>query len=890
MLTPALTPEGILTCEGTPDSTADKKLAAAAAESEASLLILLGTSLLTAELDAGWRWLREWPRQFLTRLCQTQDALATPAPALSEREALIASAPPFAGEEYASAEVLERWWQAMAQYAARIAAEQPDGLTGWLRAENPLWHLVGRVTFHLAENKADSQRPFAFLATFTEKLSATGQLQHLPLARALQMYAGQKDQTALNALLAPVRTAAERSPLLREWLETRRLFQPQALAPQEAYRILRESPVFQDSGIVVKMPDWWRAGRAARPTVQVTIDAPKGASLNAGALLSFKLDAALNGDPLTPAEWEKLVSADTGLVSLRGQWVEVDGTRLEKVLEHWRRVQYAHGEGGVNFHDAMRLLARFEPKEAASEGGGLEDLQEWSAVIAGKGLAQTLEQMRDPALLHPPPDLLATLRPYQEKGFSWLHFMTRLGLGACLADDMGLGKTLQVISLLLKRKAEKKADAPALLIVPASLVGNWRGEAARFAPALRLFIAHPSVSTREQLTEAMAHPAEALRGYDAMLTTYQFLQRAESWLEHPWSLVILDEAQAIKSPGSATTKAVKRLRAPARIALTGTPVENRPGDLWSLFDFLNPGLLGGVTQFSAAVKNCAKRSDGYAPLRRLVQPYLLRRMKTDKNVISDLPDKVEVKAWCGLTKRQTTIYAKLIDQMAKMLNDKELEPIKRKGLVLGFLMKFKQVCNHPSHWNGDGAWGANDSGKFLRLAEICRELSERRERALIFTQFQETCEPIAHFLSEVFGRDGLVLHGGTPVKKRPQLVESFQQAGGPPFMVISVKAGGTGLNLTAASHVIHFDRWWNPAVENQATDRAFRIGQKKNVFVHKFVCQGTLEERIDALLEEKSALAKNLVGGASGAESILSEMSTEDLLHFVSLDLNAAQV
>ena len=702
------------------------------------------------------------------------------------------------------------------------------------------------------------------------------------------MYAEQKDQTALNALLAPVRTAAEKSKLLREWVETKRLFQPMAMSPQEAFRVLRETALFQESGIVMKLPDWWRSGKGPRPAVAVTIDAPKKTSLHAGALLSFKMEHSLDGEPLTAEEWEKLLSADTGLVSLRGRWVEVDGAQLQQVMAHWRKVQNATGEGGIGFLDGMRLLAGFDPRQLAVADEGAEMVHDWSEIIAGKNLAQVLDQMRDPAAVPAPLNLRATLRPYQLKGFAWLQFMTRLGLGACLADDMGLGKTVQVIALLLAR--QKEVETPALLVVPASLVGNWRAEVKRFAPDLKLFIAHPSATSREGLDWAVKHTADALRGCDVMLTTYQFLQRTEAWQVHPWSLVILDEAQAIKNPGSAGTKAVKRLQASTRIALTGTPVENRPGDLWSLFDFLNPGLLGGSGTFSDAVKRCAKSSEGFAPLRRLVKPYILRRMKTDRSIISDLPDKIETKAFCGLTKRQATIYAKLVDQLAKMLADKEMEPIKRQGLVLGFLMKFKQVCNHPSHWNGDGAWNAEDSGKFMRLAEICGELAERRERALIFTQFQETCDPLARFLATVFGREGLILHGSTPVKKRPELVESFQQPGGPPFMVISVKAGGTGLNLTAASHVIHFDRWWNPAVENQATDRAFRIGQKKNVFVHKFVCQGTIEERIDGLIEEKMRLAGDLIGDDGSAESLLTNMSADELLSFVSLDVNSAVV
>ncbi|MCX6851228.1 MAG: DEAD/DEAH box helicase [Verrucomicrobia bacterium] len=880
MLAPVLTPAGFLSHEGVAESAADRKIAAAGSPS--AIFRVLSTDLLTAELDPPWKWLREFAQQFFTRLCQTKDALSIPAPSLTD---FMAAAPPFAGAEYLTTEVLERWWHDLAQHINQLAT---NGVESWLREECPAWHVVGRVTFHLAENKTDTQRPFAFLATFTEKLSATGQPQHLPLARALQLYSGQKDQTALNALLAPVRTAAEKSKLLREWLETKRLFQPMAMSPQEAFRVLRDTTVFQESGIVMKLPDWWRSGKGPRPAVSVTIDAPKQSSLHAGALLNFKIAASLEGEPLTDAEWEKLLSADTGLVSLRGRWIEVDGAQLQQVMSHWERVQHATDEGGIGFLDGMRLLAGFDPRLATVEEEGTEAVHDWSEILAGKNLAAVLQQMRDPTASPAPPKLCATLRPYQLKGFAWLQFMTRLGLGACLADDMGLGKTLQVIALLLARQKERKA--PGLLIVPASLVGNWKAEVAKFAPDLKLFIAHPSQTSREHLDHAAQHPAEALRGCDAMLTTYQFLQRTESWQQHPWSVVILDEAQAIKNPGSASTKAVKRLAAPTRIALTGTPVENRPGDLWSLFDFLNPGLLGGSAAFADAVKRCAKSSAGFAPLRKLVQPYILRRMKTDRSIISDLPDKIETKAFCGLTKRQATIYAKLVDQLAKMLADKEMEPIKRQGLVLGFLLKFKQICNHPSHWNGDGAWNPADSGKFTRLAEICSELAERRERALIFTQFQETCDPLARFLATVFGREGLILHGGTAVKKRPQLVESFQQPDGPPFMVISVKAGGTGLNLTAASHVIHFDRWWNPAVENQATDRAFRIGQKKNVMVHKFVCQGTIEERIDALIEEKMSLAHDLITGDGGAEKLLTDMGVEELLSFVALDVNSAVV
>jgi non-specific serine/threonine protein kinase len=807
-----------------------------------------------------------------------------PGPTEAEVAAWVGATPWFVGSEGVTGELAVRWWEAMRGEVEGLVRGRVDGVAGWLKEVEGGWHAVGRVTFHLAENKNDSARPFAFLATFTERLSESGAPQHVPLARAMQMYAKGSDAMALNALLEPVRAAAGRSGLIREWLESRRLFQAMAMTAPEAYRLLRECEVLQECGIILKLPNWWRGGKGTRPVVQVAIDAPKRSSLHAGAMLSFQARASLNGEVLTKEEWERLLDAETGLVSLRGQWVEVDGVQLQQVLRHWERVEQAAGEGGVGFLEGMRMLAGFEARGGGLMEEGLPMVSAWSEVVAGGRLKGLLEEMANPGE-EPVPELKAVLRPYQQKGYAWLVFMTRLGLGACLADDMGLGKTVQVIALLLRRKELGLNKKPSLLVVPASLIGNWRAEVGKFAPGLRLKVAHASVTGREELDALLREPERVLRGVDVVVTTYGFLQRSEMWMEEEWGVVILDEAQAIKNPGSGATKAVKRLRAEARVAMTGTPVENRPGDLWSLFDFLNPGLLGSAGVFAEAVKVCAQSKEGYAPMRKLVGPYLLRRMKTDKSIIADLPEKIEMKVYCGLTKRQTVVYAKLVEQLAVLLKDEELEPMKRRGLVLGFLMRFKQICNHPSQWSGDGTWKAEDSGKFIRLGEIMGALMERRERALVFTQFQETCEPLARYLAMVCGREGSVLHGGTAVGKRPKLVEAFQEPGGPPFMVVSVKAGGTGLNLTAASQVIHFDRWWNPAVENQATDRAFRIGQKRNVMVHQFVCQGTIEEKIDAMLADKTGLAAELLRKEAGAERVLTEMGAEELLRLVALDL-----
>ena len=477
----------------------------------------------------------------------------------------------------------------------------------------------------------------------------------------------------------------------------------------------------------------------------------------------------------------------------------------------------------------------------------------------------------------------AQLRPYQQTGVSWLRFVTGLGLGACLADDMGLGKTVQVIGLLLHRKSNRKDDGPthakpSLLVVPASLLANWKAELERFAPTLSFLIAHPSgtVTGNRQVEKQDA------QGVDLLITTYGMLSRTQWLREHDWDLVILDEAQAIKNSGTRQSRTVKELKAAARVAMTGTPVENRLSDLWSLFDFLNPGLLGGAKAFAGLVKQMEARAS-YQPLRTLVGPYILRRLKTDKRVIADLPEKVEMSAFCTLSREQAALYEQAVRDLAEKLE--EADGIQRRGLVLAQLMKLKQICNHPAQLVGSGDYAPEHSGKFQRLAEICEELGERQEKALIFTQFREITGPLAQLLEGVFGRPGLVLHGGTAVAQRRRLVESFQSEDGPPFFVLSLKAGGTGLNLTAACHVIHFDRWWNPAVENQATDRTFRIGQKRNVLVHKFVCRGTVEERIDAMIAEKSSLSGDVI---DGAETLLTEMSDTQLLDFVRLDVHKA--
>ncbi len=871
-----------------PATPIEKQLATAFADSPSRGLLCLATAALDARLAPGLDYARQLARLYLTRLCQTAppegdgELPAVPPPAPAELDGLVLQAPPLAGLEYLNAGVLTAWWEELDAFVRGDIRDHPGGAQAYLSDKNPVWRLVGRVTLHLAENKRDRDYPFAFLATYASRLSAHGRVQHKPLGRALQQYAGAKNRAALLSLLVPLERAAERLPWVRELVEAGDVYQPLAWTPREAYRLLQDIPALEESGLIVRVPDWWKASRPPRPVVQVRVDSKHGARLGVEALLEFSVDVALDGEPLTEAEIRELLRADGGLVSLRGKWVEVDRDKLREALAHWKKVERQAG-AGLSFFEGMRLLAG-APLDRDAAGDLPEATQEWTGLAAGPALEETLRQLRAPEgdSDFRPAGLRAELRPYQRVGARWLRFLTQLGLGACLADDMGLGKTVQVLALLLELKRERngKPITPNLLVVPASLIANWKAEIDRFAPALDVVIAHPSeVPAGKELPTA----ADA-GGRDLVITTYGMLSRLDWLRERSWHLVVLDEAQAIKNAGTRQARAVKELKAHARVALTGTPVENRLSDLWSLFDFLNPGLLGGAKTFASLVKRLeAAEHVSYQPLRTLVRPYLLRRLKTDRSVIADLPEKTEVRSYCGLSKQQAALYERAVRELAERLDT--ADGIERRGLVLAQLMRLKQICNHPAQVLGTEDYDPAHSGKFQRLAALAGELAERQEKALVFTQFRELTAPLARFLEPVFGRPGLVLHGGTSVAKRRGLVESFQRDDGPPFFVLSLRAGGTGLNLTEACHVIHFDRWWNPAVEDQATDRAFRIGQKKNVLVHKFVCRGTVEERIDALIAQKVGLSRELL---EGGETLLTELPNDELLRFVALDIHKA--
>ncbi len=882
-----ISPSGVLRCQNIAGATTvDEALLKSVVsvfttEGQGAGLFALGALKRDIPLAAVTNFWHEFAADYVTQLCHTPASAGTiepiDPPAHADLSRLYLSVPPMVGTEYVTIDSLQAQWHAMDDWV-RGAVADVGGLSAFIAQHAPHWHQVGRVCFHLAENKDDPEFPFAFMVSYASGLTKTGRLRYLPLARALQEYAGAKNKKALVKLLTPVSAAAKCSAFVKELVDSGDIYHPYPLTAGEAYRFLTEVTSYEEAGLLVRLPDWWKKRPRARASVK--IGQSSQGIFGTDALLDFDVSLAVGDETLTPSEVEALLAQGDGLQFIKGQWVEVDREKLEQALSHWRAIKEGAGDG-VDLIQGMRLLAGAGADLRLPDDD--EAVVDWSAVHAGDWLQDTLLNLRSPEMLkaaQPGKALKATLRHYQSDGVKWLWTLQELGLGACLADDMGLGKTIQVISLLLMLK--KKKAGPSLVIVPASLLANWQNEIAKFAPSLRCLLLHTSQMDRKDLDKFVLNAGDAANDFDVVITTYAMAARLEGIREANWHLLILDEAQAIKNPSSKQTRAIKKISARSRIAMTGTPVENRLSDLWSLFDFLNPGLLGSARRFKEFIKSLEKQEHvGYAPLRNLVSPYILRRLKTDKRVIADLPDKTEVKAFCRLSKPQAAVYQQCVTQMKRKLDT--VEGIERRGLVLSYLMRFKQICNHPSQLNGDALYEPSHSGKFKRLQELCEEIASRQEKLLVFTQFREMTAPLAEFLGDCFGQPGLVLHGGTPVKKRESLVEQFQHEDGPPFFVLSLKAGGTGLTLTAANHVIHFDRWWNPAVENQATDRAFRIGQKRNVLVHKFIVQGTLEEKIDALIEEKTKLSEEILEG--GGETMLTEMSNEDLLNLVSLDI-----
>ncbi|MEG0987620.1 MAG: DEAD/DEAH box helicase, partial [Clostridium sp.] len=644
------------------------------------------------------------------------------------------------------------------------------------------------------------------------------------------------------------------------------MFYPLRFTTEEAYRFLTEIPLYEEAGIMCRVPDWWRKHtNSIKLTISMGDKKPSAVGLD--AIMDFRPMLTVDGETLTEEQLREFSNMAEGLIQYKGKWIEINKKKLEAALAAFEKVKDIADGDGLSIADAMRMELN------RSEGLRTAEQEVDFSVTNGIWLRELREKLLSPKKLDSvdlEATVHATLRDYQMDGYKWLNTMEQLGFGACLADDMGLGKTVQIIAYLEHHRITKGGHA--LLLLPASLMGNWQKELEKFAPELTFQILHKSgVKAGENL-----HIDDNLF---LCITTYGMVSRQEELTLRKWDLLILDEAQAIKNAGTKQSRAVKAIPASMRIAMTGTPIENRLSDLWSLFDFLNKGLLGTPKEFAELVKQMQDDEMGYARLRKMVNPFILRRLKTDRLIISDLPDKIEIREYASMSKKQITLYKKLVDEIAEKL--KNTEGIERKGLVLASIMKFKQICNHPDQYLNQEEFKKENSGKFEQLEQICETIYEKRERVIVFTQFREMTEPLSDFLTGIFHKKGFVLHGGTPVKKRNEMVEAFNGEAYVPYMVLSLKAGGVGLNLTSANHVIHFDRWWNPAVENQATDRAFRIGQTKNVMVYKFVTRGTIEEKIDTMIEDKQKLAGDIL--SSAGEQWITELDNTELLNLLKL-------
>ena len=780
-----------------------------------------------------------------------------------------------------------RWLEALFSENAtiKLSAAQAQNLATSHRAWMRNLHVAGDAAFRIAfrlEAPALQKQPWQLHYLIQAKddpslLIPAGEVWKK--TKGVLTHLGHRFEQPQEKLLAGLGYAARLFPPVTESLKSKR---PTELTidTNGAYTFLRETaPLLEGAGFGLLVPPWWNK-KGARLGVKVKMkskqskDAVKG-HMAFENLVNYQWKLSLGETELTEAEFKALAKLKSPLVQIRGQWVTLDAEQIEAAIQFWEKHQL---EGEMSLLEAMKLGLGGETSAGGLPIDGVESDKWLSDWLIKFEQADKLEQLEQPKGLD------AQLRPYQLYGYSWLAFLRKWGMGACLADDMGLGKTIQTISLLLNEKGtKKKLSAPVLLIAPTSVVTNWEREIGRFAPGLQTYIHRGAIRLRGE------EMREAVKDQDVVLTSYPIARLdAESFQSTKWLAVILDEAQNIKNPEAKQTQAIRKIGAEFRIALTGTPVENRLSELWSIMHFLNPGYLGTRKSFRENFSLPIERyhdEEAIKQLKQLSAPFILRRVKTDPRVISDLPDKVETKVYCSLTEEQATFYEAVVQDVMKRIEEEE--GMKRRGLVLSMMMQLKQICNHPVQYLHQSSKGGaevsldNRSGKLERLGELLEEVLAENDRALIFTQFAEMGEMLADYLPRAFGAATQFLHGGTSAKMRDQMVNRFQEdEHAPPIFILSLKAGGTGLNLTRANHVFHFDRWWNPAVENQATDRAFRIGQKRNVQVHKFVTTGTLEEMIDDMIESKKGLAQAVVGSG---ENWITEMSTDELRRVVAL-------
>ena len=828
-------------------------------------------SFLKLLADRFVEFLISMPEVELKHLSSSSDSAA--ASKSISCESLLNSVPFVIGSEF----ITETWLQNIfsrlivvfkQEIESYFATKSNGSVAQYLSSKRQDLKVPERVFFHLVDND-EPEYPFAFLATYTTNYE--GRIRHLPLSYALQEF--KTDHKKLLTLLSCLNKAAVASPLLGSFVDSGEMFHPLKLKKDEAYEVLTAIPALESDGIQCRIPNWWkRRGSSVRIAVKFKQKSQSMAGFN--TLLSMTPELSVDGVALSKDEVEQILRESDGLALIKGKWIEVNKKRLQSLLD--KMSGYSHD---VTLMDAIKM-------ESAEDDISFSN-EDFIGSMFGK--LTNANSIKKPMI---PSTVTATLRPYQVSGYAWLNTMSELGLGACLADDMGLGKTLQVLTFLEafrlrttndKAVSNDKKAPKVLLIVPASLLGNWEKEAARFTPQMPISILHG------RRTDALERELKAKSKF-LTITTYKMTTKIMGLQAINWDVLILDEAQAIKNPYAEQTKEIKRIKAKLKIAMTGTPIENNLSNLWSLFDFLDKGLLGTSREFEEFSKSINENPQGYQKLRNIISPFILRRLKTDKSIISDLPEKIEQIDYVTLSKKQVALYMNEVEEVRKAMQESQggedgspTNILKRNETILRSITRLKQICNHPDQYTGRHSYKPSDSGKFEMLREICETIYEKREKVIVFTQFKEIIKYLTAYMEEIFHAKGLVIHGDIVPERRTEIVEKFNnEETRNPFMILSLKAGGVGLNLAGANHVIHFDRWWNPAVENQATDRAFRIGQNKNVFVHKFVTKGTIEDRINDILESKKSLADNIIAASSEAQWI-TDMTNDEILSMIKL-------
>ncbi|MDD7588085.1 DEAD/DEAH box helicase [Bullifex porci] len=748
-----------------------------------------------------------------------------------ELEEILSNAPFILGSQNLNSDwVLTLFDRYLSLFKSEIST-YTSSVEAYFSSFSTRFKLPSRIFFHLLESKKP-EAPFAFMATYST-VGEDGKVHHYPLKYALKEYSSSIEKLAI--LISSIKKAAKSSRIISSWLNSGEIFSPIYVSKEEAYAFLMDVPLFEEAGIVTRIPGWWKK-RKRSSSISIESD-KKGSKCS---ISSFRPKMVWQGVEITEEEIRDILSRTEGLYLLKGSWIEVDKNGLEKLLKEYEELE----ERELSLLSALKMASGVEER-AYPVHIDIDDMIKTS--------------MASDIPSSPPSSFTGTLRPYQIDGFRWLQGISRLSLGPLLADDMGLGKTVEILAYLEEFR-EKNRDAKVLLIVPASLLGNWGRECIKFTPDLDFTIRHGKEAKKKDFPFLT-------------IVTYQGASTSAAIQEEKWDIVILDEAQNIKNRNTKQTKVIKALDRKQSIAMTGTPIENSLMNLWSIFDFLSPGLLGDEKSFASFTASMAE--DKMDNLKRVITPFILRRLKSDKTIIDDLPDKVENTLMVSLTPEQRVLYNKVVDEYEEALEKMEESGANALAITGATIMKLKMVANHPSQYLGNGEYEDKKSGKFLLLKELCTTIHENREKVLVFTQFASIIPELLKLLSTVFEEDGEYIDGSTPPKKRTEIVESFQ-SGELPFLVISLKAGGTGLTLTEANNVIHFDRWWNPAVEDQATDRAYRIGQKNIVTVYKFVAEDTIEERISQILKEKAELAESMIGDIGG--EVTSKLSPRELL------------